>query len=257
MLGPDGIKDIAKMDPREGAALLEAHIENFDGEAAMTMWLQTKPKILYKGGARSRFAAAFHPRENKFEVEVLFSKAPTDFHPTCNQIFYFGEELELALKYAWWAENRVPAEAACVLQVALPASKMSEGVYVDDAKRWERLVWHSRRVDSHGQPLEAAPDTVVSLLNERILVGPICGMSPHVVQGLPRGGWQRLTKIRLSNNQNATQVVFMNPRTFVERCEEILWVLSSVSWRGNSSQDLLVMHGLRVQPLNVGQIAAS
>ncbi|KAK1707141.1 hypothetical protein CaCOL14_008510 [Colletotrichum acutatum] len=127
--------------------------------------------MMYKGGSEARLQNGIDEAQSLL-IGRLYSTAPTDFHPSSNELLYFTKHHNVATKYARYQAERLPAVKAAVLQVAIPNSLISDAreIYGDD---WRDLVWNSRNQRLHARGIRL-PNHLRPFTSCDVLVSNLC-----------------------------------------------------------------------------------
>lgn len=155
-----------------------------------------------------RFAAAFDDA-GTFKISKLCSKFLTDFHRDRNDLSYLTKDLEIAEKYARYAQRRVSLEKGCVLSFAIPNELCanSRQIYGRD---WQELVWWSRRPFDLEENSGLPPTSLDDYLQAPVLIGCICGTATDKISRLENSGELTGQYMKKRDGGNASQHVFQS-----------------------------------------------
>lgn len=179
--------------------------------------------MYYQGGVERKLLDCLDA-DGRVNLIPLFSKSPTDFHPTKSGCVYLTQHKHIAELYAGYCEERSSYSKAAVLHIALPSSLSSSPVEVcgDD---WRDLVWYSRN-PVVAKARQRLPSSLQLYEEADMLIGNICGDSTEKIGRMAVNSC--LTALRLSDS-DATQLVLQSEalQEEIERdCVGFAWIRS-------------------------------
>ncbi|GJC99026.1 hypothetical protein CH63R_11085 [Colletotrichum higginsianum IMI 349063] len=159
--------------------------------------------MLFKGGSESRLSEAIDENRGLL-IGKLYSTAPTDFHPSSNELVYLTKHHDVALLYARYKAECLPPVKAAVLHIAIPNQLIGDGreIYGD---HWRDLIWNSRNKKLHARGIRL-PGHLNQYLGVDVLVSNLCSDSTEKITRRMEDK-SELTVSKLPNGEKASQHV--------------------------------------------------